>query len=86
MAISLNEALSITEDRERPFSLKFVSLDINRRSGGELIELPEAIRRGASHNMKQNDTIAVKAVGRKAHPYTAHNLLILEVNGQEDYI
>lgn len=86
MAISLNEALSITADREIPFSLKFVSLDANRRSGGEIIELPEAVRSGASHNTKQNDTIVVKAIGRKVHPYTVHNHLILEVNGQEIFI
>jgi hypothetical protein len=86
MAISLNEALAITEDRYRPFDIKFVAFDANRRKGGQLIELIGCERRGASHNMKVNDTISVARKGIDSHPYTIHNHLILEVNKQEVFI
>lgn len=86
MSISLTDALAITEDGSLPFGIKFISCDLNRNRGGEVIDLPMAFRTGASHNRKQNDTIVVKAAGREQHPYTVHNHLILEVNKQEIFI
>lgn len=85
MAISLNDALKITEDSSRPFDIKFVSLDQNRKTGGEAITLIDCRRTGASHGMKENDTISVAQNQRPGHPYAIHNFLILEVNGQEIY-
>lgn len=86
MAISLNEALSITEDRTRLFDITYVSLDIARKKGGEVIALAGCQRAGASHNMKNNDTISVVRPNAPHHPYTIHNHLILEVNKQEVFI
>lgn len=86
MAISLFDALQITEDYTRPFSIKFVALDKARKTGGQIIELNNAIRAGASHSMKRNDTVSVKILGARRHPYIIHTHLILEVNKQEIFI
>jgi hypothetical protein len=86
MAIHLREALSITEEPERSFSISFVSFDRNRKKDSELITLPNVVRVGASHNRKVNDTIVVKPIDRNAHPYTVHINLITEVNGSEVFI
>lgn len=85
MATSLNDALTITEQPE-PFAIKFVTCDIARKKGGDIIELNKAVRVGTSHNRKVNDTIAVKQTGNTHHPHTVHNHLILEINNQEIYI
>jgi len=86
MAISLHEALSITEDRTKPCQIKFVAFDNTRKKGGELIELTKAVRMGASHNQKQNDTIVMKQTGNNHHPHTIHNFLIIEVNHNEVFV
>lgn len=86
MAIQLREALNITEDTERFFSIKFVSFDKNRKKESEKIFLPTCVRVGASHNRKANDTIVVQPIDRNVHPYTVHIHLIQEVNGQEVFI
>lgn len=79
----LREALAITEDPERPFSIDYVSVDKTRRTGGEIIKLPAVVRVGASHNRKQNDTIVVKPTDRAEHPYTVHIHLITRINNIE---
>jgi hypothetical protein len=86
MRISLSEALIITEDVSTPCQIKFVSLDVSRKKGGELIELTSAVRVGASHNRKQNNTIVMKQTGNDHHPHTIHNYLITEVNKHEVFI
>lgn len=85
MAISLNEALALTE-AEAGFDIRFCSYDSSRKTGGELIDLKDCKRVGASHMMNVNDTIVVKQKGRDRHPYVVHNHLIMEVNGKEIYI
>lgn len=84
--ISLLDALQITENNTVPFGIKFVSFDRTRKTGGEIIELTNAVRTGASHNMKANDTISVKQIGMDRHPYTVHIHLIKEINNQEVFI
>lgn len=86
MAISLAAALEITKDSNRPFQIKYVTYDRNRGTGGELIELTEAVRIGSSHNQRVNNTINVKQLNAGHHPHTVHAHLILEVNNQEIYI
>lgn len=86
MSISLLDALQITEDSSIPFGIKFVSFDESRKKGGEIIELNDCVRVGASHSMKNNDTISVKQRGMKKHPYTVHTHMILEVNNQEVFV
>lgn len=86
MAIPLNEALSITEDTTRPFSIKWCTYDENRKTGGKILKLDNAVRVGASHNRKANGTIVVKQLGNSHHPHTIHNPLIIEVNGQTVFI
>lgn len=86
MAISLSDALQITEDAQRPFSISYVSFDKTRKKGGEIIHLSNAARVGASHNMKWNDTISVKQLGNDHHPHAVHIHLITEINGQEIFL
>lgn len=86
MGVQLREALSITEDPLVPFSIKFVSYDAGRKTGGEIITLPRCTRTGANHNRKKNDTTVVKPIDRVSHPYVVHNHLILEVNEMEVFI
>lgn len=86
MSLSLLDALQITKNNLVPFGIKFVALDKSRKTGGEIIEIADAVRVGASHNMKANDTISVKQIGANRHPYSVHTHLILEVNKQEVFI
>ncbi len=86
MAIHLREALSMTEEPDRSFSISFVSFDRNRKKPSEVISLPSVVRVGASHNRKMNDTIVVKPIDRNSHPYTVHINLITEVNEAEVYL
>lgn len=79
MAIELYEALNITED-SRPFHIKWVGYDESRNKGGQVLEMEGAIRVGASHNRKKNDTIVVRKPGSDLHPHTIHIHLIKEVN------
>lgn len=85
MAISLHEALCITEE-PRPFHIKWVGYDDSRNRGGDVMEMEDAIRVGASHNRKENETIVVKKKGSDLHPHTIHNHLIMEVNNQPVFI
>jgi hypothetical protein len=86
MSLSLLDALQITEDVMHPFQIKFVTLDKSRKTGGELIELTNAVRVGSKHNMKENDIINVKQIDSSHHPHIVHTHLILEVNHQEIFI
>lgn len=86
MAISLLDALQITEDIRKPFSISFVSFNKTKRQGGKIIKLSRAVRVGATHNMKQNDTINVKQLGPDNHPIPVHTHLILTLNDQEIFI
>lgn len=83
MAISLASALEIT--RQGNFDISFVSYDSNRKTGGELIELTGCRRTGASHNMREHDTISVLKDGY-THPHIVHTFLIKEVNKLEVFI
>lgn len=85
MAITLQDALDITA-KPAPFQIKFVTLDKQRKKGGEIIELTEAQRVGASYNMRANDMISVKQLNNTNHPYPVHTHLIIEVNKQKVFI
>jgi hypothetical protein len=86
MSLSLLDALQITEDVMHPFAIKFVTLDKTRKTGGEVIELNNAVRVGSKHNMKDNDIINVKQIDSHHHPHHVHTHLILEVNHQEIFL
>jgi hypothetical protein len=86
MSLQLIDALSIMEDTLNSFDISFVSCDLSRKTGGEIINLKRCVRVGANHNRKQNDTTVIKPVDRDSHPYPVHNFLILSVNGQEVFI
>lgn len=84
MAISLIDALAITEDTRQPFQIKFVSFNRDKRTGGKVIELPNAHRMGAKFKLSSKDMIAVSQ--DHGHPYPVHIHLITEINNQPIYI
>jgi len=86
MAISLIDALGITEEKSRPFAIRFVTFDASRKKGGQIIDLSNAVRVGTSHNQKDNDTITVKQLNNSHHPHTVHTHLILSVNNNQIFI
>lgn len=79
MAISLIDALSVTEDTRQTFQIKFVSYNHDKQKGGEIIELPRAKRIGAKFNLAKQDMISV-CQDNGDHPYPVHIHLILEIN------
>jgi len=64
------------------FDITYVSLDINRNTGGKRISLSHCIRKGSSHSTKENGTITLEELGRKSHPVTIHLSLIEKFNGK----
>lgn len=84
MAISLIDALSITEDNSQEFQIKFVSYNKSTGSGGKIIELLKASRGGAKYNLSNQDMISVQQ--KHGHPYPIHTHLILEINNQPIFL
>jgi type 1 fimbria pilin len=79
--ILLNDALGVLEQRQ-PFQIKFVSCNLSKKTGGKFIELHNAVKTGAVHNQKNNETISVRSLNNQGHPYPVHIHLITEVNHQ----
>lgn len=65
-----------------PFSISFVTLDRNRKTGGKVVRLDKAVRCGAQHHLQRNRQLAVKRADGKGHPYPIHLRLILRVNNE----
>lgn len=86
MGVSIHEALLITEDSTKPFSIGFAAFNAGTNKGGQLIELPACKRVGASHNRRDNDTIVVQPLNNGGHPYTVHQFMILNINGMEVFV
>lgn len=84
MAISLIDALDITEDKRQSFQIKFISFNKDKKTGGDVIELPRAHRMGAKFNLSKQDMLSVSQ--DRGHPYPVHAHLILEVNHQSVFI
>lgn len=83
--IALNDALGVMGTGE-PFSIKYVTANRSKKTGGKVIFLPKAVKVGASHNQKDNETITLKQLGNDTHPYPIHIHLILEFNNQKVHI
>jgi hypothetical protein len=84
MAISLIDALSITEDDSKQFHVKFVTFNKSKKTGGQIIELNDCKRVGADYNLSKQDMISVAQP--HGHPYPIHTHLILEVNHQQVFL
>tara|TARA_Y100000758_G_C15866057_1_gene354871 strand:+ start:171 stop:455 length:285 start_codon:yes stop_codon:yes gene_type:complete len=69
--------------RPEPFSIAFVTCNRNKKTGGEIIRLDNAVRVGQKHNTVANKTIGVKQLGNTHHPYAVHTRLILEFNNRK---
>jgi hypothetical protein len=85
--ISLRDALVITETRDEdgnkvPFSLKWSTANVTRRTGGKFIFEENLTRTGLNHSSKNNDTIGVVSE-RLKHPVPVHIHLIMAINGVE---
>jgi hypothetical protein len=83
--IALNDALGVME-MGSPFQIKFVTADRGRKIGGKIIELTKAVKVGAKHNQKNNETITLKQVINDGHPYPVHIHLITEFNHQKVFL
>lgn len=86
MPISLIDALNQTEDKSRTFQIKWVTLNKEKRTGGQVIELTRAVRMGAKYKLSGQDMIVVKQKGSGSHPYPVHIHLITEFNNQPVFI
>jgi hypothetical protein len=84
MAISLIDALAITEDDSQDFQIKFVTYNKSKGTGGQIIELKNCKRVGANFNLSAHDMISV--IQKHGHPYPIHTHLITEVNNQPIFI
>ncbi|OFY87844.1 MAG: hypothetical protein A3F72_02945 [Bacteroidetes bacterium RIFCSPLOWO2_12_FULL_35_15] len=78
--ITLGDALRQMEASKKAFQLKFVTCNLSKNTGGELIELTAAFKTGAKYNMKRNDLITVRQENSADHPYPVHIHLITELN------
>jgi hypothetical protein len=61
--IHLNDALTKSEEKDLngkplPFAIEFIKL-----STGEVVKIDKAIRAGLNHNMNNNATIGIRAIG-----------------------
>ena len=81
--MSLNDALNLMDQKEDPFSIKFVTFNKKKQSGGEIIEMPEAVKCGLAVNMMKNGLIGIRHPDNTNHPIPVHIRLITEVNGQK---
>lgn len=79
--IHLNDALNIMSERDKPFNLKFVTCDLEKNTGGEIIEMTDALRCGLPYESKQR--IGVKLQNEVGHPIAVHQKLIIEFNGEK---
>lgn len=64
-----------------PFSISFFTYDRKTRQGGKRIDLEKCRIVPLAHNMRENDTIGIRAEGAE-HDYTVHVRLITHVNGE----
>ena len=79
----LRDALTVMQDKSLPFQIKFVTLDVKRKTGGEILELTNAVKVGSKRvDMKANDLINIKQLGNTNHPHYVHVHLITEFNHQ----
>ncbi len=86
-SVNYHDALAIMDQRDGrgvpiPFRISFVTLDRNRRTGGQLKTLDAVIRCGARHSLIRSRQIAVKRVDGNGHPYPIHLRLITRINGE----
>ncbi len=82
--IRLKEAFEIMRKSDpkgenTPFSVTFYTYDRKTRKGGRRMDMQSCRIVPTSHDMKQNDTIGIRAEGA-AHDYTVHVRLITHVN------
>lgn len=85
VSIKLQDALkeinrSNSGGAHHPFSIEFVTFNAEKKTGGELIALENAIRCGLPENSDKNHEIGITAVGNSHHPYQVHTNLITKFN------
>jgi hypothetical protein len=82
--IELKEALREIDskdfrDNNGNFSLLFMTCDVNRNTGGELIELTNACKCGLPPGCKGHEMRGIKDM-ETGKPYAVHNRLIFQFN------
>lgn len=86
MAISLIDALAQAEDKTKSFQMKWIAFNKSKATGGEIMELTNAFRKGAKYNLSINDMIVIKQKGNSHHEHPVHTHLIVEFNNQPIFI
>lgn len=71
-------------DGNGSFCILFMTLDVNRNTGGEMIELTNACKCGLPPNCKGHDMRGIKDM-ETGKPYAVHNRLIFQYNKQNIY-
>lgn len=63
-------------------TMKVVTLDFERNTGGKRITLQQAQITGSNHSTKKNGTVTLREHHRYQEPITVHVALIEEFNGR----
>lgn len=84
--ILLSDALLQMEKCRTTFQLKFVTLNISQKTGGEIIELTNAYRVKKVNKKVADNLINVKQKDSQHHPHLVHIHLITEFNHDKVFI
>ena len=79
--IHLNDALAAMKDKQAPFAIAFVTCSSDKKTGGEIIRLDNAVECGLPYKSKQR--IGIKQLNNSHHPFAVHIRLITEYNGDK---
>lgn len=79
--IHLDDALTAMKDKTRPFSISFVTCSADKKKGGEIIKLDNAVECGLPYKSKQR--IGIKQLNNSHHPFAVHIHLITEYNNEK---
>lgn len=89
MAIEIKDVLTDMKTKDyrdggKTFSIKFMTCNREKKTGGDIIELKTAHQCGLPPNCKGHEMRGIKDM-ETGKPYAVHNRLMLEYDGQEIY-
>lgn len=67
--------------KPKPFSLKWVTFDHKRKTGGEILEVDGHVVSKLEHDTRENGTIGINNPTNSHHIIAVHTWLILKING-----
>lgn len=86
-ALKLMESVDENQ-RQIPFDLKIMKMDLSRKRGGEFVELNHLEKVGQSAIQKKHEIINVRRFGSKDKPTAIHMRLIFGIRqiGSKEFI